>query len=82
MKLTILFVVSLIALTYAAPSQFNADKFSTIYKYLTCVPNLVDTISNERKCEVIWEPYRKDFLQTIDEYEMCSQFNGFNTVEK
>lgn len=60
---------------------FEKYPFDDMYKYMTCVPNLVDQLAMEYSCEEIWNDYREDFLNTIDEYETCSQLEDENKVE-
>lgn len=91
MKLLItLTIASLIALSYAAPSPSSTQrnfapfghKFDDMYKYLTCVPNLVDQLAAIYKSEKIWEDYRPTYLTAIDEYEECAHFEDDNLAEE
>lgn len=57
-----------------------SSRFDDMYKSLTCIPNLVDQLAVKYDSEDVWNKYRQNFLDNIDEYEDCGHLEDYDIV--
>lgn len=87
-KLTVLVVV-LAVLYFTASIEANPTTppplvltFERMHKFLTCAPVQVDQLAMVYDCEPLWDAYRPEILETVQQFELCDFLGVKNLIER